>query len=176
MNHVSNITRADGDPRFIQSGPSSLYPADSLARGLGWFSLGLGLMELLAPRKLADALGMPGKEALIRSHGVREIGAGILSLSIDKQLGLWCRIAGDGLDIATLYSALNARNPQRGNASVALALVLGITALDLVGAKAVTASHSRNRSERHDYRDRSGFPHGVGASRGVARGPKTEAA
>ena len=29
----------------------------------------------------------------------------MMSLSTDKQVGLWSRIAGDGLDLATLFSA-----------------------------------------------------------------------
>jgi hypothetical protein len=32
--------------------------AHSMARGLGWFSIGLGLAEVLAPRSLTRGLGM----------------------------------------------------------------------------------------------------------------------
>ena len=39
---------------------------DALARGLGVFSIALGLMEVAAPRALARFLGMKGSEALIR--------------------------------------------------------------------------------------------------------------
>jgi len=35
--------------------------ADALARGLGWFSIGLGLAEVLAPRTLTRALGLDGQ-------------------------------------------------------------------------------------------------------------------
>jgi hypothetical protein len=34
----------------------------SMARGLGWFSLGLGVAEMLAPRALTRGLGMEGNE------------------------------------------------------------------------------------------------------------------
>ena len=37
----SNITRSEGDPKVLRSGPSSRGVPDSLAKGLGWFSLGL---------------------------------------------------------------------------------------------------------------------------------------
>src|SRR3954465_2046158 len=138
MTHFSNIARSDGDPKVVRSGPSSLAASDRLAKALGWFSLGLGLTELLAPRRITRALGMEGKETLVRAYGAREIGSGILSLSVDKKLGLWSRVAGDGLDIATVMTALRPDNPKRDNVVVALALLLGITAVDLIDAQATT--------------------------------------
>jgi len=66
-----------------------------MARGLGWFSIALGVGELLGARSLARALGMRGSEGLIRSYGAREVLSGVLSLSIDKQAGLWSRVGGD---------------------------------------------------------------------------------
>ena len=48
-----------------------------LAMGLGWFSLGLGLYELLAPEHLSRVLGLEGREGLLRFYGLREIGAGL---------------------------------------------------------------------------------------------------
>lgn len=170
---LSNITRSEGDPKVLQSGPSSSGVPDSLARALGWFSIGLGLTELLAPRRITNALGMEGRETLVRVYGVREIGSGILSLSVDKNLGLWSRVAGDGLDIATVLTALRPDNPKRGNVAVALALLLGVTAIDLIDAQASTARHSRAVGRKRSYRDRSGFPRGVQASRGAARDFKT---
>ncbi|KZC01588.1 hypothetical protein ABID82_006241 [Methylobacterium sp. PvP062] len=169
----SNITRSEGDPKVLRSGPSSRGVPDSLAKGLGWFSLGLGLTELLAPGRITRALGMEGKEALVRVYGAREIGSGILSLSVDKNVGLWSRVAGDGLDIATVLTALRPDNPKRGNVAVALALLVGITAVDLIDAQTSTARHSRAVGRKRSYRDRSGFPRGVQASRGAARDFKT---
>src|SRR3954453_17949472 len=105
MNYISNIARSEGDPKVIRSGPSSLSSVDRLAKGLGWFSIGLGAAELFAPQRITRALGMEGKEALVRAYGAREIASGVLTLSADKQAGLWSRrLAGDGLDIATLTS------------------------------------------------------------------------
>jgi hypothetical protein len=46
--------------------------AIALAQGLGWFSVGLGLAEMLAPRKLSEQLGMQSNEALLRFHGARD--------------------------------------------------------------------------------------------------------
>jgi hypothetical protein len=169
MTHFSNIARSDGDPKVVRSGPSSLAASDRLAKALGWFSLGLGLTELLAPRSITRALGMEGKENLVRTYGAREILSGILSLSAEKQAGLWSRVAGDGVDVATLLTAMREDNPKRDNVAAALAMVLGVTALDLIGAQGTTAQRSRNRGERRLYFDRSGYPQGVQAARGAAR-------
>ena len=169
MNYMSNVVRFEGDPKVVRSGTSSLGSSDKLARALGWFSLGLGLAELIAPRAITRALGMEGSETLVRAYGAREIGAGVLSLSVDKQYGLWSRVAGDGLDIATLCVGLRDSNPKRDNVALSLALVLGITVLDFIAAQATTARHARPRGQQRLYHDRSGFPRGVAAAKGAAK-------
>ena len=166
---TSKIARSEGDPKIIRTGPSSLGAADRLGKALGWFSFGLGLAELIAPRQITRALGVEGKEALIRAYGAREIAAGILCLSIDKPLGLWNRAAGDGIDIATLVPGLRSDNPKRNNVIIALALVAGVTALDILAAQATTSRHARAGAEPRDYSDRSGYPNGIKKSRGAAR-------
>jgi len=166
---LTNMSRSDGDPRIIRSGPSSLGSSDRLARNLGWFSIGLGIVELLAAEKIAGALGMRGKENLVRAFGVREVTSGIITLSVDKQAGLGSRIAGDALDIATLATAMRPDNPRRDNACLALLMVAGVTFLDLVAAGANTIRHGRHTGQRRSYDDRSGFPRGVEASRGAGR-------
>jgi len=84
----------------VETGRSSLPNVDRWARNLGWFSLALGATELFAPRAIARSLGMQGREPLLRAYGMREIGAGMLTLSTEKQTGVWSRVAGDCLDIA----------------------------------------------------------------------------
>ncbi len=143
--------------------------ADRLARALGWFSIGLGLTELVAPGKLARSLGLEGKEGLIRAYGARELASAVPTLSIDKPVGLAARIGGDALDLATLATALRGDNPRRGNAAVATALVVGITLLDIVAYNGVKAAHRREPTSERDYSDRSGWPRGAEASRGLAR-------
>src|SRR5947209_2476809 len=171
--NISTIARSKGDPKVLSSGPSSLDMTDRLARGLGWFSIALGLTELLAPRALTRALGMEGHETLVRAYGMREIGAGIMTLSPDKGLGLQSRVAGDALDIATLLPALRADNPKRDNVAIALAMVLGVTLLDIAGAQGVRAGQRRSARPRRTYRDRSGYPKGLERARGAARDFRT---
>jgi hypothetical protein len=103
-----------------------------LANGLGWFSLALGLTEVLAARPLGRALGIKNV-TLLRAFGVREIAAGLGLLS-QKRKGpwVWGRIAGDALDMGVLGSALRASNDRRGNAAFAIAVVAPVVALDLL--------------------------------------------
>src|SRR5678815_2801043 len=56
--------------------------AKRLAKGLGWFSVGLGLTELLAPRAIASISGVSNKHTgLIRLYGLRELASGIAIFS-----------------------------------------------------------------------------------------------
>lgn len=170
LTNLTGITRSKGDPRVEEKGPSSLTPPDRLARALGWFSIGLGVLELVAPHRIARALGLEGSEGLIRAYGVRELASAVPTLSFDKQVGLAARIGGDALDLATLATALHPGNPKRGNAALAFAAVAGITLLDILAYAGVQAAHHRDRgSARRDYSSRSGLPRGPEASRGLAR-------
>ena len=102
-----------------------------LVNFLAAFSFGLGIGELLAGGRLATTLGLDGKGGLVRAYGAREIGAGALTLAAPTA-GIASRIAGDVLDIATLAAPVTRDDKRRGNASIALAAVLGVTALDVI--------------------------------------------
>ncbi|MCR0984934.1 hypothetical protein [Roseomonas populi] len=169
FSRLSGIARSKGDPKVLRTGPSSLGGADRLARGLGWFSIGLGLTELLAPRLITRAVGLRGREGLVRAFGVRELGHGVLSLSVDKQAGLWSRVAGDVLDIVAVLPALSPANRKHGNAELALIMLLGVTVLDVLAAQGVSARHRRPPTGWRSYSDRSGFPQGAERARGAAR-------
>jgi len=165
---IANIVRSQGDPKVVATAPSSFAPSDRLARNLGWFSLGLGALEIFAPDRITRALGMEGQERLVRAYGFREVAAGILSLSIEKKAGLWSRVAGDAIDIATLAAGLRGDNPKRGNVAMALLMVAGITLLDVATAKEVGVRHAPPKGPRRMYYDRTGYPNGVEAARGIA--------
>lgn len=169
LTNVTYIARSQGDPRILRKGPSSLTGPDRLARALGWFSIGLGIAELAAPGRLARTLGLEGKEGLIRTYGARELASAVPTLSVDKSLGLASRIVGDVLDIGTLALALHRDNPKRSNAGLAMALVVGITLLDVAALVGTRSAHRRERGSQRDYSDRSGLPLGLQASRGLAR-------
>src|SRR5688572_9525687 len=160
MPSIANIVRSDGDPKIIETGPSSVYPEDRVAKSLRWFSIGLGLTELLAARRLTRFLGLEGLEPVVRAFGVREIASGITMLSTEKETGLWSRLAGDVLDVAFLARGLSLNNPQRRNAKWAMLAVAGVTALDALAATAVSA-RKRRALVPASFSDRSGFPKGL---------------
>ena len=143
---------------------------DALARGLGWFSIALGMAEITAPRRLARALGMDGHEPIVFAYGVREIvnGIGILA-SDDPTPWIWGRVGGDALDIATVAAGMSGGNPRVANAAVALVSLLGITAVDLYCARSLGEERERRSAPIRDYRDRTGYPRPAQAMRGAAR-------
>ena len=74
---------------------------ERLARGLGWFSIGLGLAELLLPRTLARASGLRGRETLLQVYGLREVATGLAILAArDPTPGVWSRGGGAARDQA----------------------------------------------------------------------------
>lgn len=106
----------------------------SVGRFLGWFSIGLGAVELLAPGTLGRFLGTE-RRGLLRGFGMREIAVGIGILASDRMTPwIWSRVVGDALDLAALGGAI-ARGRRR-NALIATGAVAGVTALDvLVGQR-----------------------------------------
>ncbi len=165
---LADHQRSPGDPKVVKTGPSVKPVADEMARALGWFSMALGMAELVAPRSLTRLLGMEGQEGLVRAFGLREIVAGMTSLSTEKSAGLWSRVGGDLIDMATLFTAYRDDNPKKQNVGFALAAVAAIALIDLASAKGQSTAHARSRKPARDYSDRSGFPQGLQAARGGA--------
>lgn len=114
--------------------------AKRLAKGLGWFSVGLGLAELLAPRAIAGISGVSKQRTgLIRLYGLRELAAGIAIFSQEKPTeAMWSRVAGDALDLVSLGVACTSPDAKRGRITFATANVLAVTALDIICAKQLT--------------------------------------
>ena len=138
-----------------------------LARALGWFSVGLGAMELIAPGRLARALGMEGRETLIQAYGAREMAAGVALLSAANPTPwIWGRVAGDALDLLTLAGGLDDANPKRKNVGVAIAAVAGVTALDMLCGQRL-ADSVPDGVERIE-RERSGYPRPLAEAHGLA--------
>jgi uncharacterized membrane protein len=117
--------------------------AKRLAKGLGWFSVGLGLTELLAPKAIARISGVSNAHTgLIRLYGLRELASGIAIFSQQKPTeAVWSRVAGDALDLATLGAAFTSPNAKKGRVAFATANVLAVTALDLICANQLTNGH-----------------------------------
>lgn len=108
--------------------------SQSLARGLAFFSIGLGLAELLAPRPLARFIGVDeDNDNLLRLLGLRELGAGMGIMQGNAAGFVWSRVAGDAMDLALLGKALRSRKSERNRVIGAMVAVAGVTVLDVVG-------------------------------------------
>ena len=169
LSKAAEVTRSPGDPKVIETGPSSLKPVDRFGRALGWFSIGLGLTELLAAPRLTRALGAEGNENIVRAMGARELAHGVLCLSIDNGFGAWTRVGGDAVDLAALAALYRDDNPKKANVGLAIAAVVGCAIADFAAAQSIRSLHKRTGPVR-DYGDRTGFPRGIGYSRGKASG------
>ncbi len=157
--------------RILPSRPQG--PMRVPARALGWFSIGLGLAELVMPRRIARVAGMPDLPALTRTFGLREIGTGIgILTSKDPSPWLWGRVAGDALDIAAVSAGLVTRGrPLRTLSS--MAMLLGIAYVDMKVAEAAPPQKKREKRSLRDYSTRSGFPKPAAEMRGIATRPST---
>ena len=117
---------------------------DGVAKGLGWFSIGLGVSEVLFAPRMARWLGMDGTSWIIRAYGGREIahGVGILAQhrAEDRSPWVWTRVGGDALDLATLATGLHPSNPRRDRVALAMMAVGGVTALDMACAAMTSAA------------------------------------
>jgi len=109
-----------------------------LACGLGWFSIGLGLAEVLAPGAVAHLTGLPPRRGLLRLFGFREIATGLAIFSQRRPVeGLWARVAGDVLDLAVLASAYGSRKTNPTKITASIAAIAGVTALDVYCGQAI---------------------------------------
>jgi uncharacterized membrane protein len=121
---------------------------ERLADALGWFSIGLGLVELLAPRALGRAIGIAANPGMVRVLGLREIvnGIGILTQS-PRSEWLWARVAGDGIDAAALAFAGARPDARRGRVVAAGAAVAGMTVLDVMASQRCGEREARGETD-----------------------------
>jgi uncharacterized membrane protein len=109
-----------------------------MARALGAFSVGLGTVQLVAPRRFAQAIGIQPnqrRERLVRFVGAREYAVVPGLMTRERPLAwTWARVAGDTMDIALLARAMRAHGVQRDRVTAAFGAVAGVTALDLAAA------------------------------------------
>jgi hypothetical protein len=107
-----------------------------LAKGLGWFSIGLGLTQLLAPEWLGRKIGIGERTGVLRALGAREAMTGVGVLMQERPtLPLWGRVAGDVMDMALLAAALKSPENDRSRVAGATGMVVGVGLLDLACAR-----------------------------------------
>jgi hypothetical protein len=115
---------------------------DEVARGLGYFSIALGVAELSAPGAICRAAGIAGQEGVVRAYGTREIATGVAILaSHDPTPWIWGRVVGDALDIATVAAAPSNRRDGEDRRWWTVGALIAVTALDAFTAKCLTAEN-----------------------------------
>lgn len=121
-----------------------------LAKGLGWFSIGLGLFQLLAPRTLSRLIGAPQLRTTLPALGLREIipGIGILS-GYGLGAWLWTRVLGDIMDLSILGGAFSSRKSDRDRLQGATVAVIGVTFLDILSALHHSRAMDRHKKTVH---------------------------
>jgi uncharacterized membrane protein len=101
-------------------------------QALGWFSLVVGLTEIISPGAMGKLMGARPRAGLTRLFGLREVAAGLGLLSGRRtSLWLWSRVGGDVLDLASLGRLLSAKHADKENVSIVLGSVAAVTAIDL---------------------------------------------
>lgn len=121
------------------------------AAALGWFSLGLGVAQLIAPGGIARWVGARDRSrtrGLLRVVGVREITCGIGLLSRpDSPRWAWARVGGDLMDLALLGSAMGASRRVASRTLAAAAGVLVVSAVDAQTARDLGRAQQAPRRE-----------------------------
>lgn len=115
----------------------------SLARGLAAFSIGLGLAQLVAPRRLAELIGLnDDHDALMRLLGVREIASGVGIMQGNPGHFLAARAASDVMNLGLLAGALRQPRHDRNKLWGAITAVAAVTALDVIACVLQNREHS----------------------------------
>lgn len=132
--------------------------APTSARALGWFSVGLGAAQLLAPGALARLIGArdtSGTRLILRALGAREVTSGLAILRGERtERWLWGRAVGDAMDLGFLGAAWSARRSDHMRLGATGAAVAGVAVLDVLAA-------------RRAHRGEETAPGGVEVSRSV---------
>ncbi len=139
------------DPRTGSALNGSDGKVSPWVKGLGLFSIGLGLAETIAPGSLARMAGVRTNgitEPLTRMAGMREIAAG-LGILVSRQPTNWLRgrVGGDLMDLTMLGMAFRSDTNETNRLAGATAAVAGVTVLDLLAARHVSQSGAVDRPE-----------------------------
>jgi uncharacterized membrane protein len=124
---------------------------EGLAHALGLFSVGLGLTQILAPRRVARAIGLEDDEhnrKTMLAFGFRETASGIGLLTQPHSPAFaWGRVAGDAMGLAVLGRALVSGRNDHNRVAVAMAAVLSVTILDLMAGRRLSRPQEGTAAE-----------------------------
>jgi uncharacterized membrane protein len=150
------VSGAPEDARHVH--PPARQDAESAANFLGWFSVGLGVAELVAPQALSQLIGVKPtrrNRAVMQAMGVREVVKGVGILANDRPRDwMWGRVAGDVLDLALLGRAMTTHSEKKERTASAIGAVIGVAAMDLLTAQALSAGPRITRHQTESGRTR----------------------
>jgi hypothetical protein len=107
-------------------------PGVDLARGMGWFSVGMGLAQLLTPGLVGSLTGVRNNR-LLRLYGMRQLACGVGILNSEQPANwMWARVAGDVMDFATVLEGLASGDENRTDE--AFTALLGVAAATITDA------------------------------------------
>ena len=135
LHYTSVQGQANG--RMQRRIPDDIAHASSpMINALGWLSIGLGLVQLVAPRSVARASGLRDVSPLwIRAIGLREIACGVgLLRGETRPAWRWSRMAGDAIDLSLLGMAMARRRNAGSRLATTAAVVAGVTAIDYLAS------------------------------------------
>lgn len=145
--HTYSDSRRARPAGLRDTGRDLEQPEERMAAALGWFSIGLGVTELMAPGPVSRFLGLSDNRAIIRAYGAREIASGIGILTQPRPVGwMWARLAGDMLDLASLGMAFR-DSDHRGRVALSAAMVAGIAWLDYTTAQQMSTLPGTTRRD-----------------------------
>jgi uncharacterized membrane protein len=121
-----------------------------VARGLAWFSIGLGLAELLFPGTVARLAGLPRRRGLLRLMGVREIASGLsIFMQHRPSTAMWSRVAGDAVDLTFMAGSLASPNARPKRLATSMVAVAGVTALDVYAGRQISRNPDAHHGTEH---------------------------
>jgi hypothetical protein len=156
---------------FLNSGTER---DERIAEGLGWFSLGLGAAQLLAPGALNRLAGIRDDATARlaqRIVGVREVGAfaAIMGDRPAPALPLWGRVGGDLMDLALLGRAWQRKRESAPRLALTIANIAGVTGLDVYAAIRHTQAEQKRPESNLESKTAGGGPVQVKAAVTVRR-------
>jgi uncharacterized membrane protein len=126
----------DDDTTDYGAGARARARTQGLDQALACVSIGLGLIEVLAPRRFGRLIGAGEHPTLMRLCGLREIASGVGLLSPRTSANAAAsRLAGDALDFALLGAAFASPDARRTRLTLAATTVLGVAAIDAYAAR-----------------------------------------
>lgn len=123
-----------------------MMQAKDIGRFVGTASLSFGVTDILLGNMFGRGIGAGEAKGglLFRTVGLREVATGAAGLAWPtSSVPIWTRFGADLADMAALGRIISRPNPKRGMAALALAIVAGVTAMDLVCARAIDRKNSQ---------------------------------